>query len=372
MKRSVIGRLLLSTFLLTGVVWTLSMPSSQASAKRRVAVLPFSYGAVSAEVGTTDVGKGITSLVITKLVNDGTYSVIDREMLNSVLKEQNLSVSDRADPSTACKIGRILSVDAIIVGTVTQFGFETKTTKVGGLAGLGGSYVPYVGGFGSMGLGSVGVRKSKAHVAIDARLIDINTTEILGAVHGDGESKRGAVALFEGIGPDFESSGFGTTIAGEATLQAVDAMGGQLISLASKIPDNQSIAAANVTGKIADVTGSQVIINVGKSNGVANGDNFQVERVYKTVKDPVTGKVLKELSKTVAVITISDVDAASATGTITKGADVRVGDSVNKAKSEISSIIIEPTQSVTTTNNSLSSSSGATKKNSSVVKKTSK
>src|SRR5271155_3937117 len=104
---------------------------AQAAAKRRIAVLPFDYGAETTNVGTVDVGKCIVSLLITKLVNDATYSVVDRQMLDSILKEQNLSVSDRADPSTACKIGKILSVDAIVVGTITQFGFETKSMHVG-------------------------------------------------------------------------------------------------------------------------------------------------------------------------------------------------------------------------------------------------
>lgn len=318
-------------------------PSAQAAAKRRVAILPFEYGAVSSEVGTYDVGKGITSLLITKLVNDGTYSIVERQMLDSILKEQNLSVSDRADPSTACKIGKLLSVDAIIVGTVTQFGFETKTAKVGGLAGLGTSHIPYAGGYGGFGLGAVGVRKSKARVAIDARVIDINTSEILGAIHGAGESKRNGVALFSGVGPDFESSGFATTIAGEATLQAVDEIGNQLTALAAKIPDGQSIAAANVAGRIADVTGLQVIINVGKINGITAGDNLRVDRAYKTVKDPVTGKVLKELSNTIAVITVSSVDNESATANITKGSGVQVGDNVSKITTSVSAVIVQPT-----------------------------
>src|SRR5581483_3990182 len=105
--------------------------SAFAGDKRRIAIFPFEYGSVQSTVGTCDVGKGITALLTTKLVQDGTYSVIDRQMLDSVLKEQNLSVSDRADPATACKIGKILSVDAIVVGTVTQFGAEKKSTSVG-------------------------------------------------------------------------------------------------------------------------------------------------------------------------------------------------------------------------------------------------
>ncbi|MBS1993804.1 MAG: curli production assembly protein CsgG [Cyanobacteria bacterium SZAS LIN-2] len=326
-----------------------------ASAKRRIAILPFEYGAVTSEVGTVDVGKGINSLLVTKLVNDGTYSVVDRQMLDAILKEQNLSVSDRADPATACKIGKILSVDAIIVGTVTQFGFESHYTNVGAGASvassLAGSYIPFGLGGLAGGLGHAGVKKSRAKVSIDARIIDINTTEILAAVHGSGESKRSSTSLFGGGGSggsggfaswDSGSSDFATSIAGEATLQAVDEIGSQLIAFAGKIPDGQSIAAQNVEGKVADVTGGAITLNVGKVNGLAKNDKMQVQRVAKTIKDPDTGKVLKEISNTVAVINLDEVDQSSATGSIVKGSGVRVGDAVKKVTTDVSAIVIAP------------------------------
>lgn len=325
--------LMFALFLLVG-----SMPqSSQAATKRRIAILPFEYGSVSGVVGTYDVGKGIVSLLITKLVNDGTYSVVDRQMLDSILKEQNLSVSDRADPATACKIGKILSVDAIIVGTVTQFGYETKSSS----ASLPTGYIPsipYVGGLGGF-IGTVRSSKSKVKVAVDARVIDVNTTEILAAVHGTGESKRSSTGAF---GVDVDSSDFATSIAGEATLQAVEDMGGQIIAAAAKIPDNQSIAAQNVEGKIADVTGNSITLNVGKINGLAVGDNLAVERPFKTITDPDTGKVIKQIKNTVAVITLDSVDKESSTGNIVKGSGVRVGDSVKKVSMEVSAIVVSP------------------------------
>src|SRR4030095_5242427 len=114
-----------------------------------------------------------------------------------------------------------LSVDAIAVGTVTQFGFENKSMNVGGIGGVASGYIPFAGGFGGA-LGGLGTKKSKCKVAIDARIIDINTSEILGACHGAGESKRSGVSLFGGAGgADWGSSGFATSIAGEATLAAV-------------------------------------------------------------------------------------------------------------------------------------------------------
>ncbi len=98
MKLRKIGALLSALFLVSQIVLPVSV---HAAAKRRVAIMPFEYGAVSTNVGTVDVGKGIVSLLITKLVNDGTYSVVERQMLDSILKEQNLSTSDRAAPATA-------------------------------------------------------------------------------------------------------------------------------------------------------------------------------------------------------------------------------------------------------------------------------
>lgn len=309
----------------------------QASTKRRIAILPFEYGAVSSSVGTYDVGKGIVGLLITKLVNDGTYSVVDRQMLDSILKEQNLSVSDRADPATACKIGKILSVDAIVVGTVTQFGYETKTTS----ANLPTGYipgVPYVGSIGGL-FGNMKSSKSKVKVAVDARIIDINTTEILAAVQGSGESKRSSAGAF---GFDVDSSDFASSIAGEATTMAVDAMGSQLIAAANKVPDNQSLAAANVEGKVADVTGRQVTLNVGKQNGLAVGDNLKVDRPFKTITDPDTGKVIKTMSNTVSVITLDSVDKDSSTGNVVKGVVPRQGDIVKKVSMDVSAIVVAP------------------------------
>src|ERR1700760_379313 len=95
--------------------------------KKRVAVLNFDYGtvhsSVSAIFGTDqDVGKGISDMLVQKLVQDGKYSVIERNALDKVLGEQNFSNSDRADATTAAKIGRVLGVDAIIIGSITQFG----------------------------------------------------------------------------------------------------------------------------------------------------------------------------------------------------------------------------------------------------------
>src|SRR6266403_1747163 len=158
--------------------------------KRRVAVMSFEYGTVMSSVqaifGTNqDVGRGISDLLVMKLVNDGKYSVIERAALEKVLGEQNFSNSNRADSSTAAKIGKVLGVDMIIIGSITQFGRDDKKTTVGG-----GGF-----GLGKFGLGGVQSRNAKAVVAVTARMIDTSTAEILAVAEGNGESARGGTRL---------------------------------------------------------------------------------------------------------------------------------------------------------------------------------
>jgi curli biogenesis system outer membrane secretion channel CsgG len=123
-----------------------------------------------------DIGKGISALLVTNLVKNGTFSVIDRSSLDKVLAEQNFSNSNRADPATAARIAKILGVDYIIVGTITEFGNETSKQNVGG----GGA------SFHGFGVGSIGHSNSKANVVINARIINIDTAEILAAAEGKG------------------------------------------------------------------------------------------------------------------------------------------------------------------------------------------
>src|ERR1700680_229699 len=161
--------------------------------KKRVAVFDFDYATVktntAALFGTdVDVGKGIADLLVKNLVTDGTYSVIERKAMDKILAEQNFSNSDRANPSSPAKLGKLLGVDAIVVGSITQFGNDTKNMNIGGAGG----------NWGGFGIGGIGRKKSKAIVAVDARIVDIDTAEILGVASGKGESQRERTSLLGG------------------------------------------------------------------------------------------------------------------------------------------------------------------------------
>jgi curli biogenesis system outer membrane secretion channel CsgG len=303
-------------------------PAQSQGRKKRVAILDFDYATVqtnaAAVFGTNvDVGKGITDLLVTRLVKDGTYSVIERKILDKVIAEQNFSNSDRANPASAAKIGKLLGVDAIIVGSITQFGNEDKNVKIGG----GG------GNWGGFGGGGISHKKSKAIVSVDARLVDIDTGEILGVAEGHGESSRENMSLTGGGGSwrgwgggavDFGSSDFQQTIIGEAVKLAVDKLTGDIVADNGKLQTRTII----VTGLVAAVDGGQIVLNVGAKAGLKVGDQMTVERVTKEIKDPSSGKVIRRLSSQIGVIQITDVDDISSVATVVSGSGFKVGDMV--------------------------------------------
>ena len=296
--------------------------------KKRIAVFDFDYATVqtasSAAFGTNvDVGKGITDLLVKYLVQDGTYSVIERQALDKILAEQNFSNSDRANPTSAAKLGKLLGVDAIIVGAVTQFGNDTKNQNIGG----GG------GNWGGFGVGGFSHKKTKAIVNIDARILDIDTAEILGVAEGHGESSRSSTGLLGGGGNwhgwgngavDFGSSDFQQTILGEAVKAAVDQMSTGLIADNTKLQTRTIV----VSGLVASVDGGQIVLNVGGKAGLKVGDQLSVERVTKEIKDPATGAVIRRLASPVGVVRVTDVDDISAVAAPVSGAGFKVGDAV--------------------------------------------
>src|ERR1700753_1077286 len=219
MRKALLGMALVLSVAIPGV----------AQEKRRVAVLDFGYGTVMTSVqaifgSNQDIGKGISDLLIGELVNDGNYRVIERSAIDKILKEQNFSNSDRVNSATAAKIGGLLGVDTIIIGDVTQFGRDDKHYGGGG----GG------GSIWSQGAGSLGVSKSKAVVEVTARMVDVNTGEILASVTGHGESQRSGLTSsgsgfsgWKGGGGqlDMGSTNFSQSILGPAVKESANGTG---------------------------------------------------------------------------------------------------------------------------------------------------
>ena len=151
-----------------------------AEARKRVALMDFDFGTVQRWwSGNWDIGKGIADLVVTNLVKDGTYSVIERKKLDTILQEQN-SNTDRANPTSAAKSARCSGSMQSSWDRSRSSVSRTSRPRSAGLA-AGSDGWPVV---------RSAKRSWKANVAIDARLVNVDTGEIVMSPSGKGTSKR--------------------------------------------------------------------------------------------------------------------------------------------------------------------------------------
>jgi len=91
--------------------------------KTTVAVVEFA----DLEGNVTNFGRFMAEELITRLHETEKFKVIERQLLNQVIKEQKLTLSGIVDPASAKQLGRVLGVDAIVSGSITDLG---KTLRV--------------------------------------------------------------------------------------------------------------------------------------------------------------------------------------------------------------------------------------------------
>ena len=302
----------------------LSVPA-EAQRSVRIGVLSLDYSAVKAAANEAlkadvDVGSGVADVLTQHLVEVGGFTVVERKAISSVLDEQNLSNSNRADDETAARIGRLLGVDVILVGGVTEFSVEERTIAAPGL-----------GRFTRGIVGGVGRKQAKARVSITARIVNTSTGEIVSGVVGDGEVEDASFTLTGGaVGAiDMMSDAFSGTLIGKALDAAAHDVAQQLTEAAA----GKLATRMDYAGVVADVSGRTIIVNAGAKAGVRVGDRIEISRVVRSVPDPQNpGRILRTISETVANGDVTEVDEESATATVGGDTAVNVGDSFKRAQ----------------------------------------
>jgi len=103
-------------FTLMAVVVLAGSPVQAEYKKTKVAVLDFQLHGEGYE--TQDMGKIVAEWLITALVRDGRFEVIERRLLEKILTEQKLGLSGILDETSASKLGQMLGAKVVISGSV--------------------------------------------------------------------------------------------------------------------------------------------------------------------------------------------------------------------------------------------------------------
>jgi curli biogenesis system outer membrane secretion channel CsgG len=248
-----------------------------AQSKIRVAVMEFENNAAS-QWSSWGLGKAAQDAMVTALVESGMFSVIERQKLEMILNEQGLGQSGAVTPQSAAKIGKLLGVQILITGSVTEFG---KEETGGGI------------------LGVVGADVETYRTALDARMLNTTTGEILAVAKGEGSAAGGAIAIKN---VNFGTRGGYNERAGKVMREAVEDIVDQFVEKAEGLK-----STLVSTAKIALVKDGKVYINAGSSMDVKVGDVFEVIRLGEAIIDPDTGLELDRETDVVGEIQVTEV-----------------------------------------------------------------
>ncbi|NTU45402.1 MAG: penicillin-binding protein activator LpoB [Chlorobiaceae bacterium] len=169
----------IKVFLISLFLFSLSLFSQGYAAERpRIGVLRFTNH-TSAGWWSGSVGTDLQDMLIAELASTNSFRVLERKELDAVIQEQDLGASGRVNPKTRSKLGNITGAKYLVAATVSAF--EQNTSGSGGGLSFGGI--------------SLGGKQDKAYMAVDLKVIEVETGEIYDARTVEATSKSSGLSL---------------------------------------------------------------------------------------------------------------------------------------------------------------------------------
>jgi curli biogenesis system outer membrane secretion channel CsgG len=241
-----------------------------AQAKVRIAIWEFDNNSQGSWWFSDQLGPAVRNHIDTAFSENAQlakqFSVIEREQLALVLKEQGLATTGAVDPATAANVGKLLGVRYILTGAVDSFTINSTRAATNRLGG-------------------VGVNSVSAETIISMRIIDTQTAERLVAVNAEGKVSKGGGA-FRGTSLSRDAE---WGLASEAAEKAAQELVKKFVAgnYASRFVAEG--VNTKLEGKVIKVDGDRAWINLGSSAGLKVGDRFTVFAVGEALIDPDTG-----------------------------------------------------------------------------------
>lgn len=137
----------------------------------------YGRGGNTAQPSYTGVGTGMSDMLATALTQTGCFEVQERAALEELNKELAL-VGKKIEAEAA---------DFLITGSITSLGFESSSTSLGGLGFLGGP----------VGLlaGAIDFKKTKVHMNMDIRVVDVRKAKILSSKTFQADNQKSGFGL---------------------------------------------------------------------------------------------------------------------------------------------------------------------------------
>jgi hypothetical protein len=181
-----------------------------------------------------------------------------------------LGESGAVDPNTAAKVGKILGLNAIVTGSISQFGLKKE----------GKDFI---------------ISQSKQQIVectVDIRVVDVETGQILLADSGKGVAEKHSGKIL-GMG---NQSKYDETLEGEALRAAIVKFVENIIYQVNKKPWSCRVAA---------VREGSIYLNAGQESGLEVGQKLKVFYQGANIVDPTTGLVIGQEEKEIGTLKIA-------------------------------------------------------------------
>jgi len=106
------------------LLFTAMQYSFATNQKKRVAILDF-----NAENTSKTYANAVRNLFEVALHKENAVEILERNQMESILKEQGFSLTGCTDSSCAVQIGKLLSADMVVMGSLNKLGRYTVATK---------------------------------------------------------------------------------------------------------------------------------------------------------------------------------------------------------------------------------------------------
>lgn len=322
--------LVLALALVAGVL----TPTALAQRKKYVAILDFDFntadqGYIREAYGDVrNLSRQIADRLEVNMVNLGSYTIVERRKVEAVLQEQNLGNQGRLDRDTAAKLGRILGVDSLVIGSITALEMEgMPKNKYQGDPDWEPDQLKA-----SIGLSFRLVDATTAKMDVASEVVGISAPpETSGKKTGSGAKRflRGMLKTKTGEKNKTPTVEDYKRVIRLAIDDAVVKMAQQLDQSdanARKLNTTVNTPTVIISGSIHRVKGTTVIITGLTGAQVKVGDRLFVRRLT-VEKDAATGKQIS-YSEKVGEVEINEIQEAVIIGTFSGAEAAKPGDIV--------------------------------------------
>jgi curli biogenesis system outer membrane secretion channel CsgG len=265
-----------------------------------------------------DFGQGLTEMLTTSLFSTNRFILLERKAIGDIQAELQLAATGVMNPETGGKPGNLLGAQAIIRGALTEFSYKRTQSNATNVMGK-----------------SVDVHhtQTNALVALDIRIFNAATGQILDSVRADGRASSSQNEATVEVRKDTKvgRASYANSPLEFAAREAIEKAVRFICERMESRPWEGAIAEMETEGDRITV----LYLNAGSRAGISVGDTFEILRAGRPIINPETKVVIgRTRDSLIGLCKVDTVNDEFSTALPVQGEKFQKGDLIRIAGSQ--------------------------------------